>query len=76
MNTLLNPPAPPKPEGRTVTIPLGHDGYAIQINTSPLHPDGQLIRLTTGSPAILSRLTASELETLSYNLSNETGNTR
>ena len=65
-------PVPP----RAVLVPCGRHGFAMRIHTGARQPGGELIQLTAGEPIVLTKLTAGELETFSYELANETGATR
>lgn len=73
MSKLLNPPSPPARRSAT-EIPLGLTGWGIRVS-----PDGGgMIVHRTSDPTqtLMIGITAAELETFSYNLSNEIGATR
>lgn len=73
MSKPLDPPAPPKRRCST-EIPLGLTGWGIRVSQD----GGGMIVHRTSDPTqtLLIGITAAELETFAYNLSNEIGATR
>lgn len=73
MAMILDPPAPPPQRAKAIRIiPLGRNGYAMILTS-----DGEAIlaRLDTET-RYLACMSAREIETFSYQLSNELGATR
>lgn len=73
MSKPLDPPAPPKRRCAT-EIPLGLTGWGISVSQD----GGGMIVHRTSDPTqtLMIGITAAELETFAYNLSNEIGATR
>lgn len=73
MSKLLNPPSPPARRSAT-EIPLGLTGWGIRVSQDG---DGMIVHRTSDpTQTLMIGITAAELETFSYNLSNEIGATR